>query len=316
MKRDFVIDVYRVCLMFGICLLHAITQGGHNVSWAGNMLQWCVPGFMFISGWYGIKFSIDKVFRLYGISLYCAAVFVVFDSVIHSFVGYLLWSDCLLRVYKIAIGQWFLNAYVVVMCLAPIINLAIERMPIKELYPLVLLVFGWSFATTLPISGFIPSSPGLTAYSSLTLLGVYIVARFSRRFYDEGGRFFEIVSNKMVMLLILAVSLIMAAIGLGDYNSPFAVAVASSVFFLLKNCNISTWVGNACVWIGPSMFSVYLVHSHGQAWGYLKAIEDMLLAHSLPLPMVYMLTAIVVFGVCLLADLPRCIMVKFIRRVR
>lgn len=84
MKRNSVIDVYRVCLMFGICLLHAITQGGHNVSWASNILQWCVPGFIFISGWYGIKFSPGKVLKLYGISLYCAAVFVFFDAVAMS----------------------------------------------------------------------------------------------------------------------------------------------------------------------------------------------------------------------------------------
>lgn len=304
MKRNFVIDVYRVCLMFGICLLHAITQGGHNVSWAGNLLHWCVPGFMFISGWYGIKFSLGKVLKLYGISLYCSTVFVVFDSLVHPSVGCLSWSDCLLRVYKISIGQWFLNAYVVVMCLAPVINLAIERMTVKELYPLALLVFGWSFVTTLPISGFIPSSPGLTAYSSLTLLGVYIVARFFRRLYDEGGRF-EIVSNKMVMLLILGVSLVMAAIGLGDYNSPFAVAIAGSVFFIFINLTVPSWLGKVCVWLGPSMFSIYLMHSHGYAWGYLKIMEDWLVASLVPMPFVYGLTAIVVFGVCLILDLPR-----------
>lgn len=304
MKRNFVIDVYRVCLMFGICLLHAITQGGHNVSWAGNLLHWCVPGFMFISGWYGIKFSLGKVFKLYGISLYCAAVFVIFDAVAVSSVDCSEWGG-LLRVYKITIGQWFLNAYVVVMCFAPIINLAIDRMTIKELYPIVLLVFGWSFATTLPICGFIPSSPGLTAYSSLTLLGVYVVARFFKKLHDEGGRFFEVVSNKMVMLLILGVSLVMAAIGLGDYNSPFAVAIAGSVFFIFMNFRVPSWLGNVCVWLGPSMFSIYLMHSHEYGWGYFKMMEDGLLANSVPMPFVYGLTAIVVFVACLILDLPR-----------
>lgn len=300
--------------MFGICLLHSITHGGHNIAWIANMLSWCVPGFMFISGWYGIKFSIGKVFRLYGISLYCAAVFVVFDSVVLSSVGCLLWSDCLLRVYKITIGQWFLNAYVVVMCFVPIINLAIDRMIIKELYPLVFLVFGWSFATTLPINGFIPSSAGLTAYSSLTLLGVYVVARFFRKLHDEGGRFFKIVSNKMVMLLILGVSLVMAAIGLGDYNSPFAVAIAGSVFFIFMNLTVPSWLGKVCVWLGPSMFSVYLSHSHGYAWGYFKIMENYLLANSVPVSMVYVLTAIVVFIVCIVADLPRRTIMIFNRK--
>ena len=82
MKRDRAIDICRVCLMFGICLLHAISQAGHNIAWAANMLMWCVPGFMFISGWFGIKFSIGKALKLYGISLYCAVLYVAFDSAI------------------------------------------------------------------------------------------------------------------------------------------------------------------------------------------------------------------------------------------
>ena len=82
MKRDCSIDVYRVCLMFGICLLHSITQAGHNVAWAANMLSWCVPGFMFISGWFGIKFSIAKVLKLYGISFYCAIMYASFDTMV------------------------------------------------------------------------------------------------------------------------------------------------------------------------------------------------------------------------------------------
>ncbi len=81
-KRNAAIDCYRVMLMFGICMLHSITQAGHNVPWVANMLSWCVPGFMFISGWFGIRFSFVKVARLYVISLYCASVYAIFDGVV------------------------------------------------------------------------------------------------------------------------------------------------------------------------------------------------------------------------------------------
>ena len=203
MERNRALDVYRCLLMFGICLLHSISQAGYNVPWANNMLSWCVPGFMFISGWFGIKFSLIKVIKLFGISLYCAVAFVVFDALFSDSTG----GNCLVRVYDIAKGQWFLNAYVIVMCFAPMVNLAIDRMTVKELYPLVLVAFGWSFATTLPIWRYVPSSPGLTAYSFLTLLGVDVVARFVRRIYDEGGAFLQddekqesIVADNWVML--------------------------------------------------------------------------------------------------------------------
>ena len=96
-KRDASIDFYRVMLMFGICTLHSITQAGHNVAWAANMLSWCVPGFMFISGWFGMRFSFMKVAKLYGISLYCAAVFATFDAVVSGGGGRFS-EDCQCRV--------------------------------------------------------------------------------------------------------------------------------------------------------------------------------------------------------------------------
>lgn len=314
MKRDTSIETFRCLLMFGICLLHSITQGGHNVPWASNCLLWCVPGFVFISGWCGIKFSMGKVFRLYGISLYCAVVFVIFDTIANSSLECFSHVD-LLRIIKIAKGQWFLNAYVVVMCLAPMINLAIERMTIKELNPLLLLVFVWSFATTLPISGIVPLSPGLTDYSFLTLLGIYVVARFTRKLYDEGGEFHKVVHNKKVVLLILGTSLIMASIGFGEYNSPFAVLIAGGAFFIFRNLTVKSRIGNICIWLGPSMFSVYLIHSHGQAWGYLKMIEDWALGNSVPMPIAYLLTAFAVFVTCLLLDLPRRVILAFSRKI-
>ena len=312
MTRDVGIDLYRCLLMFGICLLHSIAQAGHNVPWVANMRLWCVPGFMFISGWFGIRFSVVKVIKLFGISFYCAMMFVAFDVLVsNSFNG-----NCFMRVYGIAKGQWFLNAYVIVMCFAPMVDLAVDRMTVKELYPLVLVAFLWSFATTLPIVSYVPSSQGLTAYSFLTLLGVYVVARFAKRVYDEGGVFCRLVSNRKVVLLIIGISLVMAAIGLGDYNSPFAIMIAGGMFFLVKHCGIPSWLGRVCVWLGPSMFAVYLMHSHGQGWGYLREIQDGLLLRNVPIGGAYLLTALVVFVVCIVADLPRRMAAILLKKVK
>lgn len=42
MKRNPSIELYRIALMYGICLLHSITMGNHNVPWAANILCSCV----------------------------------------------------------------------------------------------------------------------------------------------------------------------------------------------------------------------------------------------------------------------------------
>ena len=309
MKREFSMDMYRVCLMFGICLLHSITHAVYTTAWVANMLSWCVPGFMFISGWFGIKFTIGKVLKLYGISLYCAVIYVAFDIAVSG--GWTV--NCIIRAYNITKGQWFLNAYVIVMCLAPMVNIAVERMTIKELSPIALCAFGWSFTTTLPVlSRLVPSSAGLTAYSFLTLLGVYITARFVRRLYDSNDRFKACVGNMKIVLPTVVIALILSAAGLGDYNSPFAVVLAGCVFLIVKGCRIPSWLGRICAFLGPSMFSVYLMHSHGQAWSYLVRIENAILGMGMPICIAYVGTAAVIFLVCVLLDMPRRIIVYIV----
>ena len=310
--RNQAIDVYRCMLMYGICLLHSITQAGHNVAWAANMLSWCVPGFMFISGWFGMRFSFMKVAKLYGISLYCATVFVIFDAVVSG--GGIDFR----KIVNVASKQWFLNAYVVVMCFAPMVNVAVEQMAIKHLYPIMLCAFGWSFATTLPVvCKYVPPTHGLTAYSFLTLLGVYIVARFARKCHENNPAFQLLIANRKLIALIVCVCLVCAAIGLNDYNSPFALVIAAGAFLLLLRMKIPTWLSRICIWLGPTMFSVYLMHSHGYAWKYLTAVEEYFLNVGVRLPFAYLLTAMCVFCTCVVWDMPRrvamCCLIGFRR---
>ena len=281
MKRDYSLDIYRAFLMLGICLLHSITQAGHNTTWAANMLEWCVPGFVFISGWFGIKFSIGKALKLYGISFYCAVMYIAFDTVA---TGAGIDGNCIIRAWCIAKGQWFLNAYVIVMCLAPIVNLAIERMTIRDICPMLLCTFGWSFATTLPVvSKYVPNSAGLTAYSFLTLLGVYVVARYVRRQYDSNEHFKRHARNIKIILPMIGACLLFSAIGLGDYNSPFALIIAGCTLLLFRESRLPNSIGKVCAQLGPSMFSIYLLHSHGLAWRYLRSVQEFLIGKGVSL---------------------------------
>ena len=73
-ERDTSIECYRVVLMFGIVLLHTITQCGFCRRGLDNMLSTCVDSFVFISGYYGIRFTFSKAVRLVSIGIFCAAV--------------------------------------------------------------------------------------------------------------------------------------------------------------------------------------------------------------------------------------------------
>ena len=224
-------------------------------------------------------------------------------------------------------SQWYLNAYAVLMCFAPIVNCVyeyIEKMALQQrkkilvgvTAPLLLCTFGWSFATTLPYIGkYLPHTSGLTAYSFLTLLGAYAAAR-TLHILDDDGKLDFLLNHRRWLFMGISACLVMCAVGFNDYNSPFALILAGGVLLLLKDQNMPIWVERICVWLCPSLFSVYLIHSHGYAWGYLKEVQDWLLSCGIPLGIAYLFTAIVVFIVCLLADLPRRAVVILLNKVK
>ena len=79
MKRDASIELFRCLCMFGVCLLHALDQGGYADPHRGldNLMAPSVVGFIFISGWFGVKLKLRSLAKLIGIGLYCAAAVTI-----------------------------------------------------------------------------------------------------------------------------------------------------------------------------------------------------------------------------------------------
>ena len=80
-QRNMSLELMRLCMVFGIVLLHVITQSGY-LEVGGpftrkfiNLLYPCVAGFVFLSGYFGIRFSWGKVMRLVGLFVFYVLVF-------------------------------------------------------------------------------------------------------------------------------------------------------------------------------------------------------------------------------------------------
>ena len=144
-KRNPSIELYRILLMFGICWLHCLCQGAWCGMWPRWVLSACVPGFVFISGYFGVKFSVSKALRLYSVPIYA--------SLLAPFVGGAFLHGCywkeVVRVWHADGGFWFVHAYVILTILAPLINKFFENVSvcqgrrelIRVLLPLSFLVF-------------------------------------------------------------------------------------------------------------------------------------------------------------------------------
>lgn len=142
-----------------------------------------------------------------------------------------------------------------------------------------------------------PKTPGLDAYGGITLTAIYAAARVCRRI--------KIDEHVKTWCLIAALPILWIAtgIGLGDYNSPFAFALAAVCFLLFMRLQIPSKIGNFVVWLAPSMFSVYLIHTNEIGAKFISAITERLLGAGAISAIV--LTSIVVFVLALLLDAPR-----------
>ncbi len=312
MRRDANIEFYRTILMFGICLLHSVYHSGNELPWVSNALRWCVDGFVFISGWYGIRFSPSKVLRFLGVTF--------FSSVLALMMGIALgtWNmrddGFVLKAYSMIIGHWFVSAYLILLFVAPMLNAALGFMKDRHLavivFPFGLLLF-WSWSRSLPIlSGIIPSSPGLGEYTGLSLIGVYMIARIVRHTYDAGRL------NKCWLKYGFCISLPMCALGFGGYSSLFAVIVAAKTFISTKECRIPDGILKVASIASPSMFPILLL---SQKAGWTMPYYELLRANiegcgaAMKLLLCFIF-AIMMFGGCLLLDVPRRFLVACCRQ--
>lgn len=305
-------EAYRIALMLGICVLHAMSFGSNRCVFAENALMPCVVGFAFISGWFSIRWSVGKVVRLLGIGLYatlCNAA--VFGCVTGD------WREVVKLFLPTFYSHWFLYAYLFMMCLAPLVNRTIvgAKGEWAHVMPLLALSWLWGFGRTLPHgTEWLPSTSGLDAYGGLTLLAAYAGARYCR-VHDVLSR----VPHRLLPFLAMAL-VVAAGIGFGDYNSPVAFALAACSFMLLRRLleavETSSCLGRLVGFLAPSMFSIYLIHASPLGFGrrLVAFLEDWLIGSvHLPVACAIVVTGLLIFCLCFLLDIPRRLVVRLLK---
>jgi len=300
MKRNAGIELYRVLLMFGIVLLHAMTTCGYKVPGlfgrTSYFLYSCVVGFVFITGWYGVKFSLFKLAKLWGIAVWCIVVVAIVDFMMNGYSGW--W-----HYYDILKGNWFLNAYTVLMLVAPTLNFLIDgiceapehtRNQCRSAVILLLfLVFGWSFLRESPlVSRLVPVSAGVESYSACSLIGIYLAAKLVRAFNVD------VRLTVRMRLMIACACCVAISCHLSTYSSPFSFGLAMLGFLVFKDIKIGIRMSRLILCMSPSMFAVFLLHANPIVFGFMKSFIDRTGG-------AFIMTALVVFFTTLALDVPR-----------
>jgi surface polysaccharide O-acyltransferase-like enzyme len=311
--RNSAIELYRVVLMGGIILLH-IT--GFQEFWADwrhltFLLLPCVDGFVLITGYFGTKFSLRKLCKLYATALWCIVLVSLLYHLIVGDLGVRVFAKDVLAIFK---EFWFLHSYAFLLCFAPLVNLVFERCDKREqlklFLPICAVIFGWGLFLGLKgVHHLTPDMPGLTAKSGLTLLGVYIVGRL----YRVNETCFDAVPLWCWILGLFCLGAI-CTVGMGwfgTYNSPFAVLFALSFLHLFKKIQCPNWLSAILSWISASVFPVYILHANELSFEGMRCIIKNLYINGLPLSLSMILTLFIVYVSSIALDLPRRALLRF-----
>lgn len=257
--RNPAVEFYRIILMFGICLLHSSCQGRYASVWPTNLLSFCVPGFAFISGFFGVRFSLSKVVRLYSVAIYAVLIVPLVGSGLNDYYT----EVC--RCWNAAQGGfWFLNAYVCLMAFAGLTDELFagnnsQRM-VHCALPVLLVVFGWGMLLNLRnLKDVIPALSGLNAKSFLTLFGCYLVGRFFGKFELD-----KRIPVRVAWLCSFALAIIVSCFSwyFSHFNALPAVALAIFLFIAIKESmgRILQPFSRVTTYFSSMMFAVYCIH--------------------------------------------------------
>lgn len=233
------IELFRCLLMYGIVLLHCVQRIG-GMEWAVGLLLPCVSGFVFITGWFGLRFAPSKVLRIYGVQLYCAIACGLFH---YANKGALDFCSYVLNFMG---GFWFGHAYVLMMFLAPLINHVMKsfeesktsemrRQCIFTLLPFFFVVFAWGWVMNFNVAaGHLSVVKGLDMYGGLALLGIYAGARLCRIMNVE--RFLS--GSRTIVAVSILGCVLMLKPWFGFYNCIVSFLVAMLLFCVFRGADL------------------------------------------------------------------------------
>ena len=195
------------------------------------------------------------------------------------------------------------------MCLAPLVDGAISRKgAIAVAMPLLVAVFVWGDLPSLPFFGKlnIPVTPGLEAFSGLTLLGAYVAARIYRLYGLERMRSRWIV-------VIIPILVCFAALGMNEYNNIVALLLSAMFFTAFDKIRLPPWMSRVVLILSPSVFAIYLLHQPmiGFETGVVKRLADL----GSGIYAAYFAAAPTVFFLALAVDLPRRVAAWLLRPI-
>ena len=258
-------ELLRIIAIFGVINLHILGPflnqvTGYNLLYAVTinvLFNTGVTLFMLISGYFGIKRSFAKGFKLYSTVIF------------YSLLGFLLcaWAfgdkGLLRAILPISTKRhWYITVYFIIFMISPYVNRMLETLSRREYQSLlcILLYYFYVAPTMLMIEIMEDSGKGL-----VNLLIVYMIGRYIRLFFDN----IEISKWKLTIFtgFVFTLGIVLnytysIKISHGYWPAPFCrdnsiiILIAGvAIFLLFKQFSFYSGIINR---IAASVFSIYI----------------------------------------------------------
>lgn len=257
--------------MFMILLLHAniFTFGWPDGDTLTTLFRLSMEGltiisvnvFVLITGYFGTSFKLSRIanilfqmiFTVFTVTIILIATgifqFGSWNELIH---GFYFWD------------YWFLNSYVVLVVLSPVLNVAVNHLTRSSLRLLLIILY---VIFCLIEGDFFISPPGVaisSGYSVIWFVYMYLVGRYIATYPPTFS-----VAELMIVYLVGLIGTISLMAGCHDfgYNSPFTVVQSIAFFMLFLKFDFKSKFIN---FIASSSLMVFLLHCHPLLVGYYK----------------------------------------------
>lgn len=222
----------------------------------------CVNCYIFISGWFSIKFKVrglaNLLFQIFFYNILIYLICVITSYVPLSFKHFISHLNVL--------THWFIPAYIALYLLSPILNLFIENASKRQS---LLTVAAFVFLDV--FMGWVHDYLGFNGgYSVLHFMVIYLIARYIK---IHGGKAFSFNKKWDLLIYFLISFLVPLMVVVSYYKAPFLwrgagklfwynnpLIIISSVYFSLYFTKLKFHSKLVNI-VGASSFAVYLIHT-------------------------------------------------------
>ena len=304
-ERSSNIELLRILSMFLVLMIHYIpsrTLPTHDTlahDTLGTLFDLelrsisfvCVNCFILISGYFGIRWKLKSFSNLLFQILFWAIICPVIVSAATDSSNA---TDLFKTLYHNTFSRWFIEAYIGLYILAPMINRFIEKSTHRELGIFILAFYLFS-----TLFGYLGKAYDFNkGMSIISLVGLYLIGAYLRRKYVYLGVY---LVTGFIMVAIAAL-ILKAGFSITPYSylNPLIVLESIALFLFFKKLNIGSikWIN----YIAVSSFAVYLIHNDLSIKPLYCAACDYIEAHYTPSFPYALLFMAGVFIVSVMAD--------------